>query len=438
VLLRATHEHKELMNKRLLSIILVVFIDLLGFSLILPLLPYYAEKYGATQFVTGLLVASYAVMQLIGAPLLGRLSDRYGRRPVLLASVFGTFIGFLLLGFADNIGTVLSNAFDPQAANIFVLGILFLSRMVDGLTGGNLSVAQAYISDVTDEQNRSKGLGMIGAAFGMGFIIGPATGGILSQWGYAVPGFVAAALSFINLSLIYFWLPESLTEEKRAEMPEKKPAITLSALTQALTRPFTGAILTTRFFYGLAFAIFQTLFALYALQKFNFQARDTGFILTYVGVLSVFVQGFLIGRLTKRYREDVLILIGCVMMTVSLIGWALTPSVFWLLVVLAPTAISGGILNTLLSSTLTKAVQPQEIGGILGLGSAIESATRIFAPIIGGYLLQAFGTWSPGVFGGVMMLGITIFIYFTIYNHPIANEIRAKSIQQAAPVPNGD
>lgn len=425
------------MNKRLFSIIVVVFVDLLGFSLILPLLPYYAEKYGATQFVTGLLVASYAAMQLIGAPLLGRLSDRYGRRPVLLASVFGTFLGFLLLGFADNIGSALADAFDPQAANLFVLGILFLSRMVDGLTGGNLSVAQAYISDVTDAQNRSKGLGMIGAAFGLGFIIGPATGGLLSQWGYAIPGIVAAALSFVNLMLIYFWLPESLTEEKRAEMPEKRPAVTINALFKALTRPFTGALLTTRFFFGLAFAIFQTIFSLYALQKFNLQARDTGFILTYVGILSVIVQGFLIGRLTKAYREDVLIFVSGILMIISLIGWALTPSIFWLLVVLTPTAISGGILNTLLSSTLTKAVQPQEIGGILGLGSAIESATRIFAPIIGGYLLQTFGTWSPGTFGAVIMLGITVFIYFNIFNHPAAAEIRNRMTPQQL-APNGD
>ena len=407
-------------NKRLFSIIFVVFIDLLGFSLILPLLPYYAEKYGATEFVTGLLVASYALMQLIGAPLLGRLSDRYGRRPVLLASVFGTFVGFLLLGFADPIGSALAKAFDPQAANLFVLGILFLSRMVDGLTGGNLSVAQAYISDVTDAQSRSKGLGMIGAAFGLGFIIGPASGGLLSQWGYAVPAFVASALSFSNLMLIFFWLPESLTAEKRAQMTEKRPAITLGALLAALRRPFTGSLLTTRFFFGLAFAIFQTIFSLYALNKFNLQVRDTGLILTYVGVLSVFVQGFLIGRLTQRFQEDKLILFSGVLMTVSLVGWALTPSVLWLLVVLTPTAIAGGILNTLLSSTLTKAVQPQEIGGILGFSASIESSTRILAPILGGYLLQSLGTWSPGAFGAVVMAGLSVYIFFTIFNHPIA------------------
>ncbi|HEX2995205.1 MAG TPA: MFS transporter [Anaerolineales bacterium] len=401
-------------NKRLLSIILVVFIDLLGFSLILPLLPYYAETFKASQTVTGILIASYAFMQLIGAPILGRLSDRFGRRPVLLLSVFGTFVGFLLLGFAN------------------ALWMLFVSRILDGLTGGNLSVAQAYISDVTDEKNRSKGLGMIGAAFGLGFIIGPVTGGLLSQWGYAVPAFVAAGVSFINLLLIYTWLPESLTEEKRSQMTEKRPPITLSALLVAFRRPFTGSILITRFFFGLAFAIFQTIFSLYALQKFNLSARDTGFVLTYVGVLSVIVQGFLVGRLTSRYREDILITVSVVLMGISLLGWALAPSVLWIYIIMTPTALSGGLLNTLLSSTLTKAVAPQEIGGILGLSAAVESATRILAPLLGGVLLEHIGTWAPGIFGAVIMVGVSLFVFATIYNHPIAATLNRK---QAAPTP---
>lgn len=422
-------------NKRLFSVILVVFIDLLGFSLILPLLPYYAEKYGATQFVTGLLVASYAAMQLVGAPLLGRLSDRFGRRPVLLASVGGTFLGFLLLGFADPLGTALAQVFDPQAAKLFVLAILFISRMIDGLTGGNLSVAQAYISDVTNAQSRSKGLGLIGAAFGLGFIIGPATGGLLSQWGYAVPAFLASALSFGNLLLIYFWLPESLTPEKRAAMPEKRPAVNLRSLLNALQRPFSGSLLITRFFFGLAFAIFQTMFAVYALQKFQLTARDTGFVLTYVGVLSVIVQGFLIGRLTRLVREDLLITSAVILMAVSLLGWALAPSVVWLLIILTPTAMSGGLLNTLLSSTLTKAVETQEIGGILGFSASIESSTRIIAPILGGYLLGSVGAWAPGAFGALLLALLSLYVWRTIYNHPIAAEIRAQATaSQPAPV----
>jgi len=390
---------------------LVVFIDLLGFSLILPLLPYYAETFNASKFTTGLLIAVYALMQLIGAPILGRLSDRFGRRPILLISVFGTFLGFLLFGFATT------------------LWMLFAARILDGITGGNLSVAQAYISDVTDAENRSKGLGLIGAAFGIGFIIGPVTGGFLSQFGYNVPAFVAAGLSLLNLVLIYAWLPESLTAEKRLQIGEqKKPAVTFGALVTALQRPFTGSLLITRFFFSLAFAIFQTIFALYALAKFNLTARDTGLVLTYVGVLSVIVQGFLVGRLTKKFRDDVLITFAVALMTVSLLGWALAPSVFWLLVVLTPTSLSGGILNTLLSSTLTKAFSPDEIGGILGLSTAIESSTRIIAPILGGALLDKVGTWSPGIFGAMVMVGVTLYVFTKILNHPIVIALKQEPV----------
>jgi len=390
------------MNKKLLfSIILVVFIDLLGFSLILPLLPYYAETFHANAFVTGLLVASYAIAQLIGAPLLGRMSDRYGRRPILLASIFGTFLGFLLLGIAN------------------ALWILFAARIIDGLTGGNLSIAQAYIADVTDAKNRAKGLGLIGAAFGLGFIIGPVTGGFLSQWGYAVPAFAAAAMSLINLIFLFAWLPESLNAEKRSALTEKKPAITIGALVTALKRPFSGSLLITRFFFGVAFAIFQTIFSLYALTKFNLTAARTGYVLTYVGVLSVITQGFLVGRITSKFRDDALIVACVALMAISMIGWALAPTVLVLLIVLAPTSLAGGILNTLLSSTLTKAVTPQEIGGILGLAASVDSSTRIIAPILGGALLQQLGTWAPGAFGAIVMAGLFIYVWISIYNHPI-------------------
>lgn len=218
-------------NRKIVTLFLIVFIDLLGFSIILPLLPFYAETFNATPTQVGLLVASYAAAQLVGAPVLGRMSDRFGRKPVLIISLTGTFIGFLILGFANS------------------LAMLFVSRILDGFTGGNISVAQAYVTDITDENNRARGLGMLGAAFGLGFIIGPALGGILSVYGFAVPAFVAASLSLISIIGVIIFLPESLTDEARATLMNKtRQKYSLGNLWQAIDRPRVGPILHVRFF----------------------------------------------------------------------------------------------------------------------------------------------------------------------------------------------
>lgn len=398
-------------NAPLLTIFIIVFVDLLGFGLILPLLPYYAESYGATPAIVGLLVASYAAAQLIGAPLLGRLSDRYGRRPVLLLSVAGTFVGFLLLGFADPLGRYLARFLAPQAANGFILSILFLSRILDGLTGGNLTVAQAYITDVTEEQNRAKGLGMVGAAFGLGFIIGPAAGGALSQWGYSLPAFTASAISFLNWFAILFILPESLTAERReASLQRRRPPFTLTALMQALRLPKVGPLLHVRFFYGLAFATFQGIFALYA-QAIGLNSQTTGYILAYVGLLSVIVQGGLIGLLTRRFRENWLMINGLWLMSIALLAWAFTARLGLLLVILVPLALSGGVLNTVIQSAISKSVSREEVGGILGIAASLEAVTRVIAPSMGGFLLQNLGLWAPGVFSAILMLWSVTFAY---------------------------
>ena len=398
-------------NSRLLTIFIIVFVDLLGFGLILPLLPYYAETYGATAVVVGLLVASYAAAQLVGAPLLGRLSDRIGRRPVLLLSVTGTLVGFLLLGLADPLGRLLSSLIAPQSANLMIIGVLFLSRIIDGLTGGNITVAQAYIADVTDEQNRAKGLGLIGAAFGLGFIIGPAMGGTLSQWGYSLPAFVAASVSAMNLIFIFFLLPESLTSERReAASLRHRPPFTLNALLQALNRPKVGPLLYVRFFYGLAFATFQSIFSLYA-QAIGLSSQTTGYVLAYVGLLSVVVQGGLIGVLTRRFRENWLIITGLWLMTGALLAWAFTANLWLLLVVLLPLALSGGVLNTVIQSAISKSVSREDVGGMLGISASLEAATRVIAPSVGGYLLQNLGTWAPGAFSAVLMAWAVTFAY---------------------------
>lgn len=398
-------------NSRLLTIFVIVFVDLLGFGLILPLLPYYAESYGATPVLVGFLVASYAAAQLIGAPLLGRLSDRLGRRPVLLLSVAGTFAGFLLLGFAAPLGQLLANWIAPQAANTVILGVLFISRILDGLTGGNITVAQAYIADVTDEQNRAKGLGLIGAAFGLGFIIGPAVGGALSQWGYSMPAFVAAIVSFSNLVAIFFLLPESLTAERRFAIAQnQRPPFTLKALLQALNRPTVGPLLHIRFFYGLAFATFQGVFSLYA-QSIGLTSQTTGYVLAYVGLISVITQAGLIGMLTRRFRENWLIVTGLWVMMGALLAWGFTAQLWLLLVVILPLALSGGVLNTVLQSAISKSVGRDEIGGTLGIAGALEAITRVIAPTLGGFLIQQVGRWAPGIFSALTIAWVITFVY---------------------------
>jgi DHA1 family tetracycline resistance protein-like MFS transporter len=397
---------------RLINIFIVVFVDLLGFSLILPLLPYYAQQFGATPAVIGLLTASYAAASLIGAPLMGRLSDRFGRRLILLLSVGGTFLGFLILGLAEPIGRGLASLIAPAYANAFILGTLFFSRILDGVTGGNITVAQAYISDITDETNRAKGLGLIGAAFGLGFIIGPAVGGLLSKYGYGLPALVAAGLAFLNLISIFFFLPESLNAERRLAMRHQiRPPITLKALVVALNRPKVGPLLSVRFIFGLAFAMFQSIFSLYAAYKLHLTSQATGYVLAYVGVLSVLVQGVGVGLVTKRFKENAIIITSMWLMFFGLAGWAFTPNLPVLLVVMLPLALGGGMLNTVINSAITKTVTREEIGGTLGLSTSLESASRVIAPSAGGLLLQNLGAWAPGVVSAALMLWVVYFTY---------------------------
>lgn len=376
-------------KRRLFAIFAVVFVDLLGFGLILPLLPYYAETFDASSTVVGLLIASYAGAQLVGAPVLGRLSDRFGRRPVLLISILGTLIGFVLLGVARS------------------LWVLFLSRLIDGLTGGNISVVRAYITDVTDEENRTRGMGLIGAAFGMGFVFGPALGGLLSTGErYAVPAFVAAALATFNFIAVYLWLPESLPAERRSTQDSARhhrPRFDFTTLRNALKRPGVGPLLLISLVYGLAFAIFEGVFSLHAQQHLDLESNETGFLLAYVGILVALVQGGAIGRLSARYTDQQLLLGGMIGTTAGLVGWAYAPTVGLSALVLAPLSLSLGVMSATIYSALSKTASAADVGGIMGLSAAIGSLTRAIGPVLGGVLLDIFGTWSPGAFSAVLM-----------------------------------
>jgi DHA1 family tetracycline resistance protein-like MFS transporter len=393
-----------LIKKPLFLILLYVFVDVLGFSLILPLLPFYAETFDATPGVVGMLLGANAVTQLIGAPLIGRLSDRYGRRPMLLISVAGTAISFILLGLANS------------------LFMLFFSRILDGFLGGNISLAQAYITDITEGRERSKGLGFIGAAFGLGFIFGPAIGGTLSAGGnYTLPALAAAALALVNLLGVLFILPESLTSQDRKDrVQSSSERVTLSALLRAMKRPCVGPLLNLILFYGLAFTMFQSIFAIFAQQRLALDAQSTGYILTYVGVVIVVVQGGVISLLTKYFADKQLIFAGAVLLAASLLAWAFTYTIWMLLIVLIPIALAGGVLNVVSNSALSKSVRREETGGTLGLSAALGSLDRVVSPVLGGVLIGRLGPWGPGLLGAALMAVMSIFIWNRILFVPDA------------------
>lgn len=253
---------------------------------------------------------------------------------------------------------------------------------------------------------------MFGAAFGIGFILGPAMGGMLSQFGFAVPAFVAATLAFINLLTVFFWLPELLTDERRAELAaQKKTDISFSALIAALNHPKVGALLWVRIGFAIAFNSFQTVFPLYVLNKFGLGAQQTGYILAYLGIVLVIMQGGLIGPLSARFKEAGLIVTFLGFALVGMLGWTFANSIPMLLVAMFPMAVGAGSFNALINSAISKAVTRDEVGGMLGLGAGLESATRVVMPALASYLLGAYGTSTPGFMGSTVMFVVVVYAY---------------------------
>lgn len=358
----------------LLVIFITVFIDLVGFGIVIPVLPFYVEgtKFGASPRAVGLLFASYSVMQLIFTPILGRLSDKHGRRPVLFFSLLGTSLGFFILGFATT------------------LWMLFAGRIIDGITGGNISTAQAYIADVTTEENRAKGMGLIGAAFGLGFIFGPAIGGILSRWGTHVPFMFAGALALANAVLLYFVLPETVTPDH----PARVSAATgrWSQLIRALGQSRLAFVLGIYFLFVTAFSVMTSSFGLFTLYRFGFDAHDTGWIFAFVGVVGAIVQGGLIGRLVKTFGEMPLVIAGALMFTASLFVIPLTgphTGTLALLGVGAAFAIGNGLATPSLTSLASKSASAGEQGGVLGVTQSVASLARVVGPLISAALIYS-------------------------------------------------
>ncbi len=410
--------------KKILPVLVIILVDLIGLSIIIPLMPLYAARFGANPLIIGMLGSTYPAMQFIGAPILGRLSDRFGRRPVLIVSQIGTFIGFLVLGFADS------------------LWLLFLSRIIDGISGGNISTAQAVVTDVTNEKTRTQGLGLIGAAFGMGFILGPIFAFIIliaTNDSYQAVAFTAAFFSFSSLVLTILWLPETRNPERKTT-PHRSP-FSFQAMTDGLKQPVVGILLVMMFAQQLAFGGYEQMFSLFALNRLGMGARDTSGLFVLAGLFIVIVQGMLIGRWSKKYGERWLVMLGLSTLALGLIFTATTPQipvpwydqakmqaemkgkestqlinvtlpseenkgwlgVIWILIASFPAALGGGVLHPAINSLITKSTNKDEAGSILGVSAGFYSAANAITPLFFGSLFQWFGPPVPFLAGGILL-----------------------------------
>ncbi len=366
---------------------LIIFIDLVGFGLVIPLLPFYAERFAASPLQMTLLFAIYSLMSMITAPLWGRLSDRVGRRPVLLASMAAAGLAYLWLAFATG------------------LWMLFAARAFAGACAGNIAAAQAYIADVTPPERRAKGMGMIGAAFGLGFIIGPVLGGViagndLATADLATPGLIAAGLSFAAFIGVILLLPESLSPGRA---PSSRSRI--EAARGMLAQPVLARLIAVFFLVILAFSGMETTFAWWAIVQFGWGPRPIGFVFFYVGLLSALMQGVLIGPLTRRFGEERLMLSGLVLIALGLLVLPFARELAPLVVALTALALGMGAMQPSLNSLISRRAGADEQGEIMGVAQSVGSLSRVLGPIIAGSLFTEFGRGSPFLLGAALVGG---------------------------------
>jgi MFS transporter, DHA1 family, tetracycline resistance protein len=378
-------------GRAMFVLFLTVFIDLLGFGIILPILPLYAEQFGAKPNEATLLVAIYSLMQFLFAPLWGRFSDRYGRRPILLVTLFGSVIAYAGLGFANS------------------LGILFIARSLAGIMAGNIATAQAYIADITTPANRSRGMGVIGAAFGLGFILGPAIGGLLigsekNNANFHLPSLFAAGLSLLAFICALILLPESLNSETKAKIQVHRHRQGRLNLRQLSQRPQFCVLVSIYFFVTFAVAAMDSTLALWSKQQLNWGPQYTSYLFAFMGIVSTIIQGGLIGFLKKQFGEIKLLTLGILGLGSGLLLIGFSQSLILLLIAATLVAWGISVSQPILNSLISQMTAPEEQGQILGIASSCSALARIGGPTWAGVSFMKFGSSAPFLSGFVVIL----------------------------------
>ena len=384
--------------KALGVVYLTVFLDLLGFGIILPQLPFYALKFGASGAWVGVLLAAFSFAQLFGAALLGRLSDRYGRRPVMLISLMGSVLSFTAAGFAQNLWQLIG------------------SRALAGLFGGSIATAQAYVADVTQPKERAKYMGLIGASIGMGFVLGPFVGAEMSRYGFSAASFLAAGMSLLDLLLALLFLKEPSTHFTAVEAPGQDAAAIRAAteqrrrrsrvsLLQALSQPVIGRLLLASFVTSFAFVGMEATFALLGKQRFDLGPAAMGRFFAAIGIMLAIVQGGVVGRLVARLGERRVAVTGSLILATALIAIPWAPKLICLGGVMLIMATGQGLLLPSTSTLLSHRSPASMQGGILGVNQSLSAAARAVGPVIAGALFDV-DFHLPYVVSAVLVLGV--------------------------------
>jgi DHA1 family tetracycline resistance protein-like MFS transporter len=372
------------------AIFFVVFVDLVGFGVIIPLLPFYAEHFDATPTEVGFLMAAYSLGQFVTAPLWGRLSDRIGRRIVLLISLAALAGSYIWLAYAETLTT------------------LFLARILAGAMAGHIAAAFAYVADITTPQNRARGMGLVGAAFSLGFIFGPAIGGILAgndpnNPDFASPAFVAAALSVAAWLLTFF----TIHDVKRAETTSTDENSTLpTSFRSMLADPTIRLILMLTFLATFVFAGMESVFAMWSRREFGWGPEQNGYVFAFVGIMAALVQGRYVGRLAQRFGEHRLVIVGATLLAVGLFSLPLIPSLVGLGFALAAIAIGFGMMSPTMSSMLSHQAAPGSQGALMGLGRSTTTLARIAGPGTAGIVFHFMGKDWPFYLGAIILIAV--------------------------------